>query len=505
MLDERRYRQEEETRGQRPSDEDVIIAPGPDSGAGLPENALRFTLQEIRFDSSSFISTERLLTIGRDYVEVEIGFEQLNAMIERINAIYRERGIVSARAVIPPQTIQDGILYVRLVEGRLGQLLIDPEARTRFDFLSARLPLTVGEVVDVPALRHSLNWVNSTSELRLQAALKSGENPGETDVLLEVLEPSRYTVEIFADNNGSESTGEYRVGTLLGAYGLLGRDDRVDLYLVGSNGSTSGLLNWNMPFNTTGGRVHLSLSEGDIEVVEGPFTSLDIEGSSSSVEFMLKQPFIRHDQYWLDGWFNIARMESVSEISGESLSEFEVESWGIGGLLQGFEERFVWRLGQGLRFYKVKDMFEDQTDVTLLQGDASLVYALNERLTAIARAGWQLTDLETVPSPVLFQLGGVNTVRGYSQGVVAGAKGLTTSFELHYRFNDRWQGYTFADYGRAEDISPDSVTLSSLGVGVKWFADKHLSAELSLGIPLEDVVPDQDSARLHTRISYRWH
>lgn len=92
-----------------PGAEIVIECGGPESGT-LPESDAEFELRDVAFTESEFLSAAELERIAADYRGRPVRFADLNAMIGRINATYAERGIVSARAIVPPQTVEDGVL-----------------------------------------------------------------------------------------------------------------------------------------------------------------------------------------------------------------------------------------------------------------------------------------------------------------------------------------------------------------------------------------------------------
>ncbi|HAF2195529.1 TPA: ShlB/FhaC/HecB family hemolysin secretion/activation protein, partial [Salmonella enterica] len=45
-------------------------------------------------------------------------FAGLEAMAQKITALYRHHGLLVARAVLPPQTLKDGVLTIRIIPGR---------------------------------------------------------------------------------------------------------------------------------------------------------------------------------------------------------------------------------------------------------------------------------------------------------------------------------------------------------------------------------------------------
>lgn len=503
-LQQQRLLQESEDGARQPSEEPVIIGPQPGGDGDLPELDTEFELQAIRFNESAFISADQLQAIADDYIGRPVRFADLNAMIGRINRLYAERGIISARALIPPQTIADGVLQVRLVEGRLGDLQIQGNTAVRESFITSRLPLSAGEVVDIPALRSALNRLNRTTDLQVQTALKAGKAPGETDLALRVTEPDRLSTQFTIDNYGTESTGEYRGGLLAQVYAPLGIDDRLTLYGVGSEGAANGLLSYGFPVNRYGGRLDLSYSTGDIEIVEGPFVPLDITGESTSYDVALNQPFQRGDRLWSDVYLAGSWSDSVTDISGSALSEFDVTRYTLGVQLRGFSDHGLWTFQQGISRAEAENLFGDTEDTLLFNGIGSYVYRFTALWSAQARAGWQYASEKTVPSPLLFQVGGVSSVRGYTEGALAGARGYFLNLEARYRYSPRMTPFVFVDHGLVDDVSPDRETLSSAGVGLAWQYGQYLGGELSWGQTLEDVLPDQDSGRFHARISLFW-
>jgi hemolysin activation/secretion protein len=503
-LRDREYFEQRQNPPETPSDEPVIVGPERTDRGALPENELRFTLSEIRFSDSAFIAPETLDAIAAPYVGRPVSFADLNAMVAEVNAIYAERGIVSARALIPPQTIDNGVLRVRLVEGRLGELEIrDAEAIRRW-FLEQRLPLQPGAVVDVPALRDALTWINRTTELQLQAALRAGADPGETDVVVSVSEPPRVSAQVFAGNAGAESTGEYRGGAVVDVYAPLGIDDRLTVYGVGSEGATSGLVAYGLPFNRHGGRLDLSYSVGEVEIVNGPFRDLEITGDSNSTGLTLTQPFLRGDRFWLEGFGGASWIESTTDIAGARLSDFEVTRYTLGVGMRGFGERLIWSLNQSVSRAESENLFGDVTRLNLFNGSGQLLLRVTDRFSAEARGAWQFTSEETAPSPLTFQVGGVSSVRGYPEGALAGGRGYYLNLEARYRWRDGLVPFVFADHGLVDDISPDRETITSAGIGLGWQYGRYLSGEIAWGQTFETVLPDQDEGRLHARIALSW-
>ncbi|MEX0730670.1 MAG: ShlB/FhaC/HecB family hemolysin secretion/activation protein [Aquisalimonadaceae bacterium] len=494
----------ERERETTPDDQPAIEGVEPDREGNLPDDDTpRLQLGDIRYNESAFISADELWDITDEYLGRPVSFADLNQMLARINAIYASRGIITARAVIPAQRIEGGILEIRLVEGRLGKLVVEENHYTRADYLTRGLPLEAGEVVDLPALRDAINYFNRVNDVNMRANLARGEGFGETDVIIRAAEPPRIQGQVFADNNGAESTGEGQ-GGIYGIWnGPFGRDDRLTLFAIGSEGTRNAFMSYRLPINRSGGRLTIAGAYNRLEIIESGFAGLDITGGSSEISLAYDQPFLRADTWWLDGYTRLSRSESETEIDDAfALSDNTVDRLSLGGRVRGFGEHTQWSLRQGVTGGQVaENIFGDDTSFWALDGDVSLSAFLPHRLIARFRGGWQYTDDEDLPSSAQFQVGGVSTVRGYPVSAVSGGRGVYGNLELHWQARPGLVPFTFADAGYVDGVSPGNESISSIGLGLNW-RHRAFGAELVLAHTLDDVLPDQDENRLHARISY---
>lgn len=76
---------------------------GPDGGA-------TFLLRKVVVDNSAFLSKEEIDKITTPYVGRRVDIADIQRILKAINDIYAERGIVTASAILPPQTLKDGEL-----------------------------------------------------------------------------------------------------------------------------------------------------------------------------------------------------------------------------------------------------------------------------------------------------------------------------------------------------------------------------------------------------------
>jgi hemolysin activation/secretion protein len=483
--------------------EDPVDGPEGPRGGNLPEAEDEFTLAGIRFSDSVFLDEAFLRSVADEYVERPVTFSKLNRMLDRINTRYRERGLITAAAYIPPQTIEDGILRVELLEGRLGRFRIEGTSYTDTDYLRGRLPVREGEVIDVPALRRSINMLNQHTPLSLRAGIEPGKQTGESDIAITVAEPPRYGVQTFIDNNGSTNTGEWRGGLVGTVNGPLGRADRFTAYGVFSEGSSNGLVRYELPINRYGGRLDLSYSAGEIEVIDGPFADIDITGDSTETSIGYRQPVYSGEYGAAIASAGYGVSESTSEIAGTVISDFTIDEADLRLEWSGGGTATRWRISQGVRYAEVEALDAPSETFTRYPGDASWLRRLDAAWSARVRLGWQWAGDESLPSSLVYQLGGSATVRGYEEGVSSGDEGYLLSAGVDYLWEPALRQTVFVDHGEVDQGASGTDRLTSVGTGFTWRATGDVSVEATVGFPLEDVTPDQDDARAHLRLTWR--
>ena len=501
--DQRYYQQRLQSEEKNKQDE-VLKSQEPKANE-LADTGASFPLHNLRFTKSRFISEEKLKELAAPYVGRNVTFAELNELVAKINALYAQMGMVTALAVVPPQEIKEGVLEIRLVEGRLGKLRVKDNKIVDDAFYQERLNLTPHDVIDVPALRDDLQLLNHSNIAKVQADLRAGTEPGESDVFLHVMEPKRTLLQAFADNHGSKSTGLYRGGLLAQVYGLAGYDDQLTVQAVGTSqaGAFNGMLQYDLPVNKRGGRLTIGYQQGDIQIVKGPFIALDITGNSKISNLGYTQPVFQRNDFWIDAFANASYTETDSLVSGQSLSQFTVWRGDTGATFSQAGAGYSWQVRQALSFANVEDLFGKTENFTLLEGSALANKLFGEKQVAVFRGAWQYSFDKALSSALLFQEGGVSSVRGYQQAALSGSRGLYASAEYQYRFK-HLTPFTFVDAGLISDPGATNKNISSVGLGLRWEYANFFVCDLAWGYTLKQVAPDQDKSMLHARLSYYW-
>lgn len=506
--DERRIREETErlpAKPDRPVDTDQLKpAPKP------PEGEVRFLVREIEFSPSEVLSREELAALAAPYRGRQVSLNELRRLVEEVNALYRSKGVVTAQAILPPQDVTDGVVRIRLVEGRIGKVSVEGNATTSADYVAGFVHRAPGELVDVPSLERDLGRFNRSNDAKVRAELKPGAGFGETDILLKLAEPPRHSLRLFTDSQGSKPTGELRYGAIYQYRSLLGRRDDVVLSWSGAEGVDSRSAQYGFPINTWGGRLQLGYFDDRTKIKNGALAPLDVTGESTAVVGTLRHLVWFDRSTQIDALLGAKNRVVKNFASGIQLQRTEVTDGSAGAEVTSLDSSGAW---QGNLVFshgsaEVEGVSGRQT-YSVWRAAVNRVQRLSDAFSLRASVAGQASPDDLLPSSEQFFIGGDGTVRGYPTAIRAGDEGYVASVEVHRAVHVPDIGeasvFGFVDYGRVYPFRPPgaqggSDRLTGAGVGVNFTIGRWLYGRVVAGFPLTSI-PDEDrTVRIHFQL-----
>lgn len=468
-------------------------------------NSVRFRLRQVDFTHSALLPQQARDDAVKPFVGREVNGADLAELLQRVNALYTQRKISTARAVFTRQSVTDGVLHIELVEGKLGALHIKGLHGVRDSFVRKRIDLKPNEVVDTNVLRDDLVYLNATTSLQAKALLEPGAERGQTDVLVDVTEPAPYSVDVFMDNNGVDSTGRFRVGVDAHLTNLFGLDDRLDGDIAHSSGANDGVVTYSIPLFTSNGRLEASYSHSQINIIDGAFRDLSITGHSSLSSLGYHQPLLASLHWQITGIAQYSIGDSTTNIAGQHIADTHTREASLGGSVQHQNDGETWSVSQLVtRLYSSEPML-GRSDFLIAPGSGYFIQRFGQTNWALrADAGWQLSSGKNLPSANLFQIGGVGSVRGYELGVVSGPRGYYVDLELHRNLFEHLDAYVFVDHGTIYSFYPSSKSITGIGPGVLYNYRSWLSLSADVAKSLDTVVAGQGSVRVDARLTLHW-
>lgn len=457
-------------------------------------------VEEIRVSPSEILSDGEIAVVIQPYQRRYLTIDDLTEVLELLNQLYLEKGIVTARAILPPQTVEEGVVLISLVEGRVGDVIVEGNRYTQSDFIVERMSLQPGDLLDVAQLESDLLFFNAVYDVQLVASLESGEAFGTTNYIVEVMEPKRWSTEIAYANTGREDAGANQLSLMVVNRGLFGRSDPITVTLMGGEGSAAGSVAYAMPLGRAGGKLNLSFQQNRMKVVMGELADMDVVSESTGGGVGWRHPlatqpgvnvFFTADHRWL---------RTGTSILGAKLADQAQRgmTYGLHMELADSERTLEIRQEVTTGVY-VTQVGEDQ--YAKYTGSYARRWRWKERYPLSFRFNWQLAGVGILPASEHFTLGGQGTVRGFPPGISSGENGYSMSLEIRRPFSHALEGFAFVEHGYAFPDSGGIGGLTSVGVGADFMLSSSLSGSLVYGVPLGLESPDLARGRLDFRAS----
>ncbi|EIJ43215.1 hemolysin activation/secretion protein [Beggiatoa alba B18LD] len=477
------------------------------------------------FVGNTVFSEETLSKVVEAYQNRKISAEELQEAKNEVTRYYIEKGYINSGAIIPDQPVKEGIITLQVIEGQLSQVVINGNDYTNENYLRQRLENQVGDVLNINELQKKLQLLQQNPLIkRVNAELGPGVRLGEGVLTVNVEENRPYTFGLIFNNHRSPSIGSYRGELEAQHINLTGRGDQ----FYARYGLTEGLDDWAMSYKIPLNRYDTSLSvnieRSDSQVIEEPFSQLNVKSEADTYSLTLSHPFYRvanqeftlglrlekrsSQTYLLDQRFSFSpgvhdgeSKITVVRFSQDWLDRSRVHviaarssfNVGIDALDATINEDgspdgkfFTW-LGQ-FQYVRRLDFF----DTTMLK-DSQILF----------RSDLQYAHQELLPLEK-FSIGGASTVRGYRENQLTRDNGFIASIEWRLPLTSLRipkisrepddgliQLAPFFDYGRSwnsgSTATPEPKDISSIGLGLRWAPSQKVRAEVYWGHALRNI------------------
>jgi len=472
-------------------------------------------ISESAIFSESEIAEFKNLVSGKD-----VTAEDLNNLIYVINEQYKKKNCITAKAYMPVNNLEGGVLKIELLEAKIGDIKVEGNTFNRKFFLKSRLSQKKDDVLDLKTLEEDLKLFNKNARsIQLSAKLEPGEEYGTSNVILKADEKCPYHFTASWDSFGRETTGLLRGGLMASADSLFGFQDRMLGAVSLARSSVTPFVDYNIPINRKGTRVGASYMFGRSEVTSGQYKDNDIVAKTHLVSGYISHPLFDNEK------FNLSLNSSINYKTADSdiynftyskLDDYNI-SVGLGGR---------YNYNKGVLFassYVTNGIIRDKirsNDSYFFKysGELYYIHYLPKGIILTARAGGQYSP-QDIPFIEQYQIGGMSSVRGYSESLLLGPASYYASLEMlfpvpflprevkipfaknKFRLRDSVKLAVFCDNGAVfyhKESTKSANFLTSVGAGIRIAISKYLTARAYLGVPIMNrQYYDQAGARFH--------
>ena len=468
------------------------VEQGQETPADQEGTEISFELKQVNWNPSEILTQEEIQSVVDAYTGRQITLADLREMADRITGLYRDKGYMTCGAVLPPQRIHEGVVEIRLIEGKTGDITIKGNRHTKAGYITDRLGLKPGEIANIDKLNRDLRWFHGTNDLQLRVVMKPGTKENTTDYEILAFEPKNQSVTLYVDNDGYETSGRWREGLFYNMRSLTGHRDALRGSFIRSQGTKSWGFGYSFPVSKRGMRLDLNYSANRTEVTKGELKPLGVDGKSSSYSLTWRMPFHVTEHSRHETGLQYVHQTSETELGhGTDL----VVPWVDDKINRVIPYVSFTHYGNSTVFYhKHSFVLAKRSDIDGISDTAKLYrlssfwqkrYQSGQFWQARLDGQWAANDY--LASSDRFFIGGVNSVRGYEEGFIGGDRGLSAGVEYHIPLDKakRFSVFSFFDWGMVSgDTAPEHNTLMSAGIGIEA-KYKHLYSTLTVGCPFK--------------------
>jgi hemolysin activation/secretion protein len=489
----------------------------------------RLLVRGFQFEGNQAFPTEQLARVVASFTNREISTAELEEARRAVSVHYASHGFINSGAVIPDQDPTNGVVRIRIIEGRLTGVQLRGNKWLSDGYITNRVARWSAGPLNMNELREGLQMLRQNPNVtQVNAELKPGASPGESQLDLRVADKHPFRLGLQADNQRPPSVGSEQFWVLASDQNLTGHSDPLELKYGIANAGPNGLElseldnlegSYRVPITRYDTTVGLRASRLNTSLTEADFAVLHISSLTASYSAELRQPFwaSANQEAALSLEFNHQRNKSWALDD-----EFAVSPGSDDGRMNITALRFSqeWMQRRPNSVLALRSTFSvgldvlDSTDNDV-HGDPNGSYfswigqgqyiqrLFKTQNQLVLRLAGQWTSERLVPLEQ-FSVGGFDTVRGYLENQLVRDRAVVASAEVRVPilFNKAGAGIVslapFFDFGGGWNIgdSPDPTTLSSVGSGLLVSPSRHFSAQVYWGYRLRHIdVPDDARAQ----------
>lgn len=430
-----------------------------------------------------------------------------------LETAYRLAGYSTVYVDIPEQSVDEGVVRLKVTEGRLGKVRIEGAKYFSARRIRSALPeIRPGDVPNIPALQRGLASLNTeTADRSVVPVLAAGSSPGTVDLTLKVEDELPLRAGIEVNDQYTADTTRWRAIATFGYDNLFDRFDSISLQYQWAPQEPQEMNAFAVSYVTrwgAGDRNRFALSYIDSDSDVAALGTLSVLGVGEIAQAQWIFPLVNSSEASHTLTFGAAYKSFAETIRldvDENLqTPISYLALSLGHTSLWRREYGEWSLSSGVEFGMRRIFGDDQEfadkryrgrpNFFALRADGSFRKPLGQWLEARLTGGGQYA-VEPLISNEQFAIGGAHTVRGYLEASELGDVGLRGSFEFGLQprplFGERWRAETFLFYdagvvGTLKPLpdEPRRSDLASAGLAFNLGFDDNLAASISWAYPL---------------------
>lgn len=490
----------------------------PASAANLPEfrgglrdtppealRAIRVTLHKVIVEGATVFTPEELSLLTAPYIGREISGADIFGMAQALTAHYRNAGYFLSLVIVPPQSLSDNTLTLRVIEGYVNEVFVQGDERMRQRLAAVGEKIRASRPLRADLLERYLLNANEFPGLQLRSVLTPSQVVGAADLtLIASVKP----VEGFAsiDNYGTRYLGPNQAMVGVSANQLLGVNDQWRYVGAGTGDAEMSYhqLSYSQVLDEEGLRAGVTVFQARTRPGDS-LSQYDIRGRSDGVSLALGYPVLRTRNQSVLARLTYDSTDIDTDTLGVRTNEDRIRalraglSWLLLDRWDGQNTLDV-DVSQGVGGTSKSDPLKSRTGAdgmfSKLTFDYTRFQPLGPRWGVTAGVAGQWSGDTPLLSSEQFALGGRRFGRAYEAAELVGDRALALRLEPRYAgvtslpWLPAYHLLAFYDVGEVTRVgaptagTPATQSLASAGVGTRLFMAGAVTAQVEAVWPL---------------------
>jgi hemolysin activation/secretion protein len=504
----------------------------------MPEGAetITFQLTSVVLEGVTAYKPKALEALYADKLGTTVSLADVYAIASALTTKYRNDGYILSQVIIPPQTIESGIVRLQVVEGYIDQITVEGQDKeSAVDFIRQYAGhIKTGQALNVRDLERYLLLINDLPGVEARSVLSPSESQTGASDLRIIVTRDPFDALLSADNFGTRYLGPVNLSAAASLNSFFGMNERITTqYVIAPNtGEGPDLsylsLGYEQPVGSHGTVLELTGSRTNTQP-EYDLRLFNIVGRSDFISVKATHPFIRSRSKNLTGSLALDWRDVISKNIIDR-REDRIRALRFGGR---YEYLDTW-LGVGLNSFNLElskglDILNASNgrDANLSRSlgdpqffkanlDIQRLQRVTSEINLLLQARGQLAN-DALLSSEEFGIGGQGIGRGYDASEIVGDEGAAGKLEVQWNepkeipYIEKYQLFAFYEGGSVwnKDATTSNLkrdTITSTGVGVRADFNESTSAGVTLALPLNrdvQTMRDQDK-RLFMNVSRKF-
>ncbi|MEW6313418.1 MAG: POTRA domain-containing protein [Pseudomonadota bacterium] len=504
---------------------------------GQESAAPHFEIIRFVIEGSSLLKSEEAQRSVAPYAGKDKSFADVQYALEALQAAYRAVGYDAVQVILPEQTLEQGVVRFRVIEGRIAKVRIEGNRHHDTDNVRNSIPgLIEGEAPRSRRVAASLRVANENPSKQTSLLLKDGEKEGDIDATFKLTDEKPQKTFITLDNSGTSQTGRFRLGAGYQNANLFNRDHVATVQYITSPENPSRVtvlgMGYRIPLYARGDSIDVVAGYSDVD--SGTVQDLfNVSGSGSILGVRYNQYLPRlgenYDQkvgYGLD--YRAYQNRVVLAVGGGSslVPDITVHPFSLtytgGWRSTGNEVGFYLGAAQNIPGGNAgtsADFSASRTNATA----SYRIYRYGATLAHSFLSDWQVRaqvhgqdTRDALVSGEQFGVGGADNVRGFLEREFAEDRGHRGSVEIYSpdfgdaisSVNLKLRALVFADAAdtKRTDPLPGEIagqSVSSCGIGFRLGVGSSFSARADFAMVLDGTNARTSGSKVaHVSLAY---